>query len=74
MKQIFNIIEIVLSAVLIAAILLQNRGSGLGGVFGGEGNVYRTKRGFEKILFTTTIVVSVLFFGAAIANILFVNK
>ncbi|MFH1207402.1 MAG: preprotein translocase subunit SecG [Patescibacteria group bacterium] len=74
MKQIFNIIEIVLSAVLIAAILLQSRGSGLGGVFGGEGNVYRTKRGFEKILFTTTIVVSVIFFGAAIANILFVNK
>ncbi|MFA6553287.1 MAG: preprotein translocase subunit SecG [Patescibacteria group bacterium] len=74
MKQIFNIIEIVLSVVLIAAILLQNRGSGLGGVFGGEGNVYRTKRGFEKILFVTTIVVSVLFFGVAIANILFVNK
>ena len=74
MKQIYNIIEIVLSAILIAAILLQSRGSGLGGVFGGEGNIYRTKRGFEKILFTTTIVVSVLFFGVAIANILFVNK
>ncbi|MFA5052373.1 MAG: preprotein translocase subunit SecG [Patescibacteria group bacterium] len=74
MNQIFNIVEIVLSAILITAILLQNRGAGLGGVFGGEGNVYRTKRGFEKVLFITTIVISVLFFGAAIANILFVNK
>ncbi len=74
MKQIFNIVEIVLSAILITAILLQVRGAGLSTVFGGEGNVYRTKRGFEKVLFITTIVVSVLFFGAAIANILFVNK
>lgn len=74
MKHILNIVEIVLSVILVTAILLQNRGSGLGGVFGGEGNVYRTKRGFEKVLFISTIVISILFFGTAIANVLWLNK
>lgn len=54
-------IQIGVSILLIAAILLQQRGSGLSGVFGGEGNVYRTKRGFEKTLFIATIVLGILF-------------
>jgi preprotein translocase subunit SecG len=70
MQNILNIVQIILSVLLVAAILMQNRGSGLGSVFGGEGNVYRTKRGFEKILFIGTIVLSVLFLGTAMANIL----
>jgi preprotein translocase subunit SecG len=63
-----NIIEIVLATALTAAILLQSRGAGLGGVFGGEGNVYQTKRGVEKIVFISTIVLAVLFLGVALAN------
>ena len=63
-----NIIEIVLATALTAAILIQSRGAGLGGVFGGEGNVYQTKRGVEKIVFITTIVLAVLFLGVALAN------
>ncbi|MFA5134244.1 MAG: preprotein translocase subunit SecG [Patescibacteria group bacterium] len=70
MENILNIAQIVLAVALITAILFQNRGAGLGGVFGGEGNVYRTKRGFEKILFFSTIVLSVAFFGVALANVL----
>ncbi|MDD5039691.1 MAG: preprotein translocase subunit SecG [Patescibacteria group bacterium] len=65
-----NIVQIVLAGILMAAVLLQNRGAGLGGVFGGEGNVYRTKRGFDKILFVVTIIVSIAFFGTAMTNIL----
>ena len=67
---ILNILQIIFSALLIAAILLQARGSGLGAVFGGEGNIFRTKRGLDKILFYFTIVMAVLFFGAALANVL----
>lgn len=70
MERIFNIVQIILAALLVTAILMQSRGAGLSTVFGGEGNIYRTKRGFEKILFISTIVLSVLFLGVAIANVL----
>ena len=57
-----KIIQIVVAILLMIAILMQNRGGGLSGVFGGDGgNVYMTKRGFEKKLFVATIVLSVLF-------------
>lgn len=70
-SNILTIAQIILSVVLIAAIMLQARGSGLGAVFGGGGEVFRTKRGLEKGLFFATIVVSILFFGVALANVLF---
>lgn len=70
LQTILNILQISFAILLIVSVLLQARGSGLGSVFGGEGNVYRTKRGFEKILFTSTIVFSALFFLTAIANVL----
>lgn len=65
-----NIAQFVVATVLTACILLQARGSGLGSAFGGDGNVYRTKRGVEKRLFQATIVFAVLFFGLALANAL----
>lgn len=69
--MVLNIVEIVLAVLLIAGILLQARGSGLGNAFGGDGNVYRTRRGIEKRLHAATIVVAVGFFGVALANSLF---
>ncbi|MBU0649119.1 preprotein translocase subunit SecG [Patescibacteria group bacterium] len=68
MQQIFGIIEIVISIILIITILLQSRGSGLGAAFGGEGNVFRTKRGIEKTLFTLSIIFGALFFLVGLAN------
>lgn len=65
----FSIIQIVLSILLVAAILLQQRGTGLGSAFGGGGEVFRTKRGVEKGLFYATIVIAVLFFVTAILNV-----
>ncbi len=66
-----QIVQIVIAALLMLSILLQNRGAGLSGIFGGTGNVYRTKRGLEKKLFVMTIVFAVLFFAASLAVILF---
>lgn len=63
------IIQITLSVLLVVAILLQQRGSGLGAAFGGDSNVFRTKRGVEKGLFNATIVLAVLFFVTAILNV-----
>lgn len=67
---ILSISQMVLAVLLIACILLQARGTGLGASFGGEGNVYRTKRGVEKRLFQATIVIAILFFGVSLANVL----
>lgn len=69
-EQILNVAQLVLAALLVASILLQARGAGLGASFGGEGNVYRTKRGVEKRLFQATIVIAILFFGMSLANAL----
>ncbi len=70
MRQlILSIAFIALSVLLIGSILLQQRGSGLGAAFGGEGNVFRTKRGLEKSLFYITIALSCLFFGMAVLNL-----
>lgn len=66
---VLSVIQIVLSVLIVAAILLQQRGAGLGVTFGGGGEVFRTKRGLEKGLFYATIVLSVLFFLTAILNV-----
>jgi len=69
-QLILSIAQIVLAVLLIAAIILQARGTGLGAAFGGGGNVFRTKRGAEKKLHQMTIVIAILFFGVALANAL----
>lgn len=68
-----TIFQIVLSILLIGAILLQQRGTGLSATFGGEGGFYRTKRGFEKILFISTIVLGIVFLGTALVSLI-VNR
>lgn len=52
------------------AVLLQHRGTGIGGAFGGEDLSYRSRRGIEKFLFRLTIVMSTIFLLAAIAQLL----
>jgi len=56
------VIQIIISVALIAAVLLQTKGSGLGGIFGGQGAVYKTRRGVEKTIFHVTIGLAVAFF------------
>lgn len=70
MQTALNIIQIVISVLLATAILLQQKGVGLGAAFGGSSNIYSTKRGVDKILFRATIVLAVLFFATAAANLL----
>jgi len=61
MQTYFNLAQIILSAALTLAVLLQVKGGGLGGIFGQADTVYRTKRGVEKTLFQLTIVLVILF-------------
>ena len=71
MSVFLSIAQIVLAILLVAAILLQQRGTTLGGAFGGEGNVYRTRRGAERVLFLSTIVIAVLFVLVAILTVVY---
>lgn len=70
MENILNIIQIIISGLLITTILLQQRGTGLSGAFGGEGGVYFKKRGAEKIIFIATVVLAVLFILSAIVRMI----
>ncbi|MEI6835310.1 MAG: preprotein translocase subunit SecG [Candidatus Falkowbacteria bacterium] len=65
-----KIAQVIVSVLLIVAILLQNRGTGLGSAFGGSGGVYLTKRGLEKKLFIATIVLAVIFFSLSFLGII----
>lgn len=68
--QILTYAQIVLSLLLVATILFQQRGTGLSSTFGGSGLEYSTKRGAEKIIFIATIVLAILFLATSLARIL----
>lgn len=61
MKTFIPYIQIALSVLLMVTILLQQRGAGMSGTFGGGGMEYSTKRGADKILYYATIVIAALF-------------
>lgn len=65
-----QIIQILLSIALIVVIVVQAKGTGLGASWGGGGEFYRSKRGIEKVLFTLTIILAVLFVFTSILNAL----
>jgi preprotein translocase subunit SecG len=61
-----KILQLVTAILLMLAILLQNKGASLSGIFGGSGNVYLSKRGFDKVLFYGSIVSAVIFFAISL--------
>ncbi len=61
MESYLNLAQIIIAVVLIIVFLLQVRGGGLGGIFGQQAGVYRTRRGVEKTLFRLTILLMVIF-------------
>jgi preprotein translocase subunit SecG len=67
-----DIALIITSIALIASVILQSKGAGLGGLTGGDsGGVFTARRGIEKVLFRITIGLSILFFLLSIAATLF---
>lgn len=64
-------VQIVLSVLLIGAIMLQQRGAGLGGAFGDQSQeTFYKRRGAELFLFRATIALAVLFALSALAALL----
>jgi preprotein translocase subunit SecG len=62
---------IITSIALIASVILQSKGAGLGGLTGGDtGGIFTARRGIEKTLFRVTIVLGVVFFMLATATVM----
>lgn len=72
LREILPYLQIGLSALLIAAIIMQQTGASLGGAFGADNfsSGFHTRRGFERTLFYATIVLGVLFALSALISIL----
>lgn len=72
MEFYLDLVMVIVSIALIAVILLQSRGAGLGGLGGGGdlgGTGYHVRRGVERLLFYVTIGLSAVFFIMAILNV-----
>jgi preprotein translocase subunit SecG len=66
-----DIALIITSIALIASVILQSKGAGLGGLTGGDtGSIFTARRGVEKTLFRVTIALSVIFFVLAVATVI----
>lgn len=71
METYLDIGLIITSIALIASVILQSKGAGLGGLTGADaGGVFSARRGIEKTLFQITIGLSLLFFGLAIGTVI----
>lgn len=71
MNTAINVAIIVVSIALIASILLQSKGIGLGGLTGGDsGGVYSQRRGIEKVMFYITIGLSAAFIVLALVSVI----
>ncbi len=70
MDSLFTILMLILAIIIILIILLQTRGSSAG-LFGQSDGSYRSRRGFEKILFRLTIVLIIIFVFIAVLNVRF---
>lgn len=56
--------------LMVVAILLQQRGASLGAGFGSSGELFTTRRGFDKNLFDVTIIFAVIFVLSILAGIM----
>lgn len=69
-NSILQIITVVSALLMIACILLQQRGASLGAGFGSSGELFTTRRGLDKNLFEATIVLAVVFVLSILTGLL----
>jgi len=71
MRTALIVIHLLISLLLMVAILVQNKSSGLSGAISGQGGtaMKSTKRGAEKVVFQATVVLAVLFVGVSLTFI-----
>lgn len=70
MSNILLIANIVVASMIVAFILLQGRGAGLGSAWGGGGETFQTRRGVEKVVMRLTVGFIFVFFALSVASLL----
>ena len=74
MEKYLDVALIITSVALIASVILQSKGAGLGGLTGGDtGGIFTARRGIEKTLFRVTIFLGVLFFILSITTVMVIK-
>jgi len=69
-SEILNVLTVGSASLMVLSILLQSRGASLGAGFGASGELFTTRRGIEKNLFDTTIVLAVIFVVSLLGSML----
>lgn len=64
------ILQILVSVILIVLVLVQTPTSTLGSAFGGSSVQHHTRKGAEKLIFTLTIFMAVLFILISLINVI----
>jgi protein translocase SecG subunit len=70
MKSVLIYIHLIVSILLIASVLLQQKGQALGSAFGGDSSFYSTKRGIQKTLYWSTIILAIIFIALSLINLI----
>lgn len=68
LKTGITIAQIIVAILVVVTILMQNRGEGLGSFFGGGGEIFRTRRGVENLMYYVSVGLSVLLVILSIVN------
>lgn len=64
------VIQILSAVILIGLVLIQTKGVGLSGALGGGGEVFYTRRGAEKIIFVSTIIIGIIFVSGSLVSVI----
>lgn len=68
-----QIVTVVSAVILVIAVLLQQRGATLGAGFGASGELYTTRRGFDRNLFDVTVIMAVVFVSSILVSLVLGN-
>ncbi len=72
MTNSLDIALIIISIALVASVIFQNKGVGLGGLTGADSSqVFSARRGLEKTIFYITIGLAVVFVLLTLATVAF---
>ncbi len=69
MTSALQVVQVTSGVILVISILLQQRGTGLGGAFGGGGMSYRSRRGMEKVLLRVTVLFAAIFLVTVLSQL-----
>lgn len=69
-SSVLQVVTIISAILMVAAILLQQRGASLGAGFGASGELYTSRRGLDKSLFRATVVLAFIFIASIVGGLL----